>query len=149
MAVTLPNPSIVFVPLDVLTAEELNQMVQNTDFLANLFPLKTANIADGAVTAAKLGSDIAPIANVIVLGSRKIMWGSSTINNVPSGSDTQTTIIFPQVFGAAPKVVATVASWVGVPTVLVSNVALSNCKVVVQHQQGSAQNITINWIAIG
>lgn len=38
MAAALPYPSIVFVPLDVLTAEELNQMVQNTTALANLFP---------------------------------------------------------------------------------------------------------------
>ena len=44
MAVTLPYPSIVFVPLDVLTAEELNQMCQNTDYLAGLFPLAAANI---------------------------------------------------------------------------------------------------------
>lgn len=38
MAANLPYPSIVFVPLDVLTAEELNQMVQNTTHLANLVP---------------------------------------------------------------------------------------------------------------
>lgn len=38
MAASLPYPSIVFVPLDVLTAEELNQMAQNTTFLANLVP---------------------------------------------------------------------------------------------------------------
>lgn len=38
MAANLPYPSIVFVPLDVLTAEELNQMAQNTTHLANLVP---------------------------------------------------------------------------------------------------------------
>lgn len=44
MSVTLPYPSIVFVPLDVLTAEELNQLNANTQYIANQFPLSAANI---------------------------------------------------------------------------------------------------------
>lgn len=51
MAANLPYPSIVFVPLDVLTAEELNQMAQNISYLAGLFPLASANIGNGAVKA--------------------------------------------------------------------------------------------------
>lgn len=44
MSLTLPYPSIVFVPLDVLTAEELNQLNANTQAIANLFPLAASNI---------------------------------------------------------------------------------------------------------
>lgn len=35
MAAVLPNPSMDFVPLDQLTADELDQMVQNIEYLAN------------------------------------------------------------------------------------------------------------------
>lgn len=34
---SLPYPSMTFVPLDVLTAEEMNQLVANIEFLANGF----------------------------------------------------------------------------------------------------------------
>ena len=54
MALTLPYPDMVFVPLDILTAEEQNQLVGNIEFLANQFPLSASNIADGAVTADKI-----------------------------------------------------------------------------------------------
>ncbi len=54
MAATIPYPSIVFVPLDILTAEELNQLHANTTALADLFPLAAASIADGAITNTKI-----------------------------------------------------------------------------------------------
>lgn len=54
MSLVLPYPSLSFVPLDVLTAEEMNQIVANYSFIANQFPLATANIADGAVTSDKI-----------------------------------------------------------------------------------------------
>ena len=54
MALTLPYPDMVFVPLDILTAEEQNQLVGNIEFLANQFPLSASNIANGAVTADKI-----------------------------------------------------------------------------------------------
>lgn len=44
MAIALPYPGMDFVPLDILTAGELNQMVANTEFLANQFPVQNANI---------------------------------------------------------------------------------------------------------
>lgn len=56
MSVTLPYPSMNFVPLDILTAEELNHMAANDQYLAGLFPVSTANVADGAITNAKLGT---------------------------------------------------------------------------------------------
>ena len=44
MALVLPYPSMVFVPLDVLTAEEMNQIVANYEFIANQFPLTSDKI---------------------------------------------------------------------------------------------------------
>ena len=44
MALTLPYPDMVFVPLDILTAEEQNQLVGNIEFLANQFPVQSSNI---------------------------------------------------------------------------------------------------------
>lgn len=54
MAATLPYPSIVFVPLDVLTAEELNQMAQNITALANMFPITSAGIGNAAVKSSNI-----------------------------------------------------------------------------------------------
>ena len=53
MALTLPYPSMSFVPLDVLTAEEMNHIVSNYTYIANQFPIATNNIADGAITPKK------------------------------------------------------------------------------------------------
>lgn len=44
MALTLPYPSLVFVPLDILTAEEQNEIVANYTYIANQFPIQTANM---------------------------------------------------------------------------------------------------------
>lgn len=54
MAVTLPYEDMEFVPLDILTAQEQNQLVANIEYLAGLFPLGSSEIADGAVTSSKL-----------------------------------------------------------------------------------------------
>ena len=44
MALTLPYPSMNFVPLDVLTAAEQNQLVANIEYIANQFPITSSNI---------------------------------------------------------------------------------------------------------
>lgn len=54
MALTLPYPSLSFVPLDVLTAEEMNEIVANYTYIANQFPIGTSNIASNAVTYGKI-----------------------------------------------------------------------------------------------
>jgi len=54
----LPNPSMVFTPFDPLPASDLNDLVENIESLADgtgfdAGAIDTADIADGAVTAAK------------------------------------------------------------------------------------------------
>lgn len=44
MALTLPYPGLVFVPLDILTAEEQNEIVANYTYIANQFPIAASNI---------------------------------------------------------------------------------------------------------
>lgn len=64
MTLTLPNPDMVFVPLDILTADEMNKMVANTQYIANQFPIASANIADSAVTGAKIASNTVKSQNI-------------------------------------------------------------------------------------
>lgn len=58
MALTLPYPELDFVPLDILTAEEMNEIVANYTYIANQFPLSASALGAGSVTYAKLGADI-------------------------------------------------------------------------------------------
>lgn len=44
MALTLPYPSLVFVPLDILTADQMNEIVANYEYIANQFPIAASNI---------------------------------------------------------------------------------------------------------
>lgn len=44
MALTLPYPDLDFVPLDILTAEEMNEIVANYTFISNQFPIASSNI---------------------------------------------------------------------------------------------------------
>lgn len=142
MAASLPNPNMVFVPLDILTAEELNQMVANTNFLANLFPVASSNI--------NWTGTIAPTSkNVLTLGTRKIMWGYGTVTNVPTGTDKTGTINFTEPFNVTPIVLVSPANWVASPTAIVSGATKTGFTAVVKHNQGSTQNITLNYIAIG
>lgn len=62
----LPYPSMDFVPLDVLTADELDQIVANIDAINNATigtgaidanAITTAKIDDGAITTAKVAND--------------------------------------------------------------------------------------------
>ena len=53
MALTLPYPSMSFVPLDILTAEEMNHIVSNYTYIANQFPIATGNIENSAITPRK------------------------------------------------------------------------------------------------
>lgn len=72
MAVTLPYPDMDFVPLDILTAAEQNQLVANIEYLAGVFPLSAANIdfsTFNMITACNSNSgtqDIGAQANIVV-----------------------------------------------------------------------------------
>lgn len=56
MAVTLPFPDMEFVPLDILTAQEQNQLVANIEYLAGLFPLGSPEIAENAILNTKINN---------------------------------------------------------------------------------------------
>lgn len=52
----LPNPGMDFTPLTPLTAEEMDDIVENIEAINNA-TIQTGSIADGAITKAKLGAD--------------------------------------------------------------------------------------------
>lgn len=56
MALTLPYPDLDFVPLDILTAEEMNEIVANYTFIASQFP-----IGAGALDFANLHLEAEPV----------------------------------------------------------------------------------------
>lgn len=88
MALTLPYPDMVFVPLDILTAEEQNQLVGNIEFLANQFPLAASNIANGAIGSAQL-ADEAVTADKIDFSTSGYVYKDETINKAVSATSTQ------------------------------------------------------------
>lgn len=62
---TLPYPNMDFVPLDVLTADELDQIVANIDAINNA-SIPTDSIANGAVTSDKIDwTTLAPYWKVV------------------------------------------------------------------------------------
>lgn len=60
---SLPYPGMDYIPFDILTAEELDQMVANIESLADgsgfdAGAISTEDIADNAVTVSKLGNQV-------------------------------------------------------------------------------------------
>ena len=89
---------------------------------------------------------------VIRLGNRKIMFGRTTVNSVPSRTDKGVTIPYPEAFNATPIIVATVANWVARPIVCAypnSSSPTMQFRLIVNHEQGDSQDVPINWVAIG
>ena len=58
MAVTLPYPNVSFVPLDVLTAEELNHIVTNYTAISNAIPSTGVPVITMTTTDPSEGSDL-------------------------------------------------------------------------------------------
>ena len=56
MALTLPYPDMDFVPLDILTAQEQDQLVANIEYIASQFPLGANNIAENAIIGTKINN---------------------------------------------------------------------------------------------
>lgn len=63
MAAVLPNPSMDFVPLDQLTASELDQMVQNIEYLCTYI---NSNMMTLTVTTTDPGEGSALAANTLL-----------------------------------------------------------------------------------
>ena len=88
---------------------------------------------------------------VIRIGDKKIMWGSGTRTNVPSGSDVQVNVTFPEEFDNMPIIIPVISSWIGRPLAFVSGDSVTTAKadILLRHEQGSTQTINYMWIAIG
>ncbi len=84
--VTLPYPNMDFVPLDVLTADELDQIVANIDAINNA-SIPTDSIANSAITTAKLADDS--------VTSDKIDWTTLTPYWKVVATSSSSTVTFP------------------------------------------------------
>lgn len=131
MSLSLPYPNIVFVPLDKLTAGEMNQLVANDQALANAMPSSSTST------------------RVVEIGNIKIAWGTATIANIPSGQEKSQTIKFNTSFNQTPVVTITVNSWVGAPRAIAGNITSQQFDMILGHSQGTTQSVSANWIAIG
>lgn len=63
MALTLPH-DLVFTPLDVLTAEEMNDLMDDLNYISNQFPLASSNIANSSIGSLQLASSAVTPAKV-------------------------------------------------------------------------------------
>lgn len=87
----LPNPGMIFTPLDPLPAATLNEMVENIEALQDgtsgltlpLLSVDTSNVVDEAITTAKI-NDAAVTASkmgtVVSVGIGPRAWNSGTIS---------------------------------------------------------------------
>lgn len=72
MALTLPYPSMSFVPLDVLTAEEMNHIVSNYTYIANQFPVSGSNMDWTTISSS----------GKLELGTICIQWGRIDLSSL-------------------------------------------------------------------
>lgn len=98
MALTLPYPDLDFVPLDILTAEEMNEIVANYTYIANQFPIGGSNLDLGTLNKGAVNASLVTVpynsyADVVTLdvsgfpdstmlqvsASARLQWDSSTI----------------------------------------------------------------------
>lgn len=87
MALSLPY-NLVFVPLDVLTAEELNNLMADINYIGNQFPITSSNIGSGAVGSTQLASSAVTSAKIgsSAVTSAKLASGSVTADAVSYSS---------------------------------------------------------------
>jgi hypothetical protein len=145
----LPNPSMSFTPFDILTAEEMNDLVENIEALAagtglNTDAITTVKIDDGAVTNPKidwttLTQNIIQHDGYVVIGSLQMAWGQS------AASSTGTTITFPRAFLAAPVVMTNLAD-PGAQDPRAYNTTTTQTTL---RQSYAVAPITVQWFAIG
>ena len=108
-------------------------------------------IADLAVKSNSIDWATMTDTHVIRIGDKKIMWGSGTRANVPSGSDIKVTVTFPEEFDNMPIIIPVISTWVGRPYAFVSGTSVTTTKadILLRHEHGSTQTIDYMWIAIG
>lgn len=90
MALSLPY-NLVFVPLDVLTAEELNNLMADISYIGNQFPISSSNIGSGAVGSTQLASS--------AVTSAKIASGAVGSSALASGAVQASAFSYPNVLG--------------------------------------------------
>ena len=108
-------------------------------------------IADLAVKSNSIDWATMTDTHVIRIGDKKIMWGSGTKTNVPSGSDIKVTVTFPEEFDNMPIIIPVISTWVGRPFACVSGDSVTTTKadILLRQEHGSNQTINYMWIAIG
>lgn len=80
---TLPYPSMDFTPLDILTADELDQIVANINAVNNGV-VSTGTIADGAITNAKI-ADATIAMGKMDFSTMTILSGNTATITLPAG----------------------------------------------------------------
>lgn len=163
MSLSLPNPNLVFVPLDVLTAEELNNMMSDISFIANQFPIASTNIGTRAVK--KTNVDWSNIVtkttgtNGTVLtfpDGFKIEYGtisqSLNINTSYEGSyfGAIENVAFPVAFTSTPTIITNTFQSQSLLSTTVSELTASRFNTYIWKQTSkNGVLVSLNWVAFG
>lgn len=85
----------------------------------------------------------------VQFGDLLIQWGSHFFSNAPSGSDTTAHVNFSRAYTANPQVIVSCGNWIAIRGVWTYNINTTGFNCGIYQAQGSAQNCSLNWIAIG
>lgn len=153
MALTLPYPDMDFVPLDILTAAEQDQLVANIEYIANQFPVSsidsnavdTAQIKNGAVTAAKIDF------TTLKINPKFMQTGSGSITYQTQGSGGGgVNVTFPVAFDNAPIVVASTKGpySANVVEVHAQSASTTGFSILARTAGGTSESGSFQWVAI-
>ena len=142
MALTLPYPSMNFVPLDVLTAEEMNHIVANYTFIANQFPVPSSNIDWSNISTS----------GKFEFGDYLIQYGFETLP--PDTANTWRDATFPTPFGSQPTLIGSINTVAGsetnaIITPRISEASTTGFRWACTYSGGYTNNQRLSWIAIG
>lgn len=142
MALALPYPSMNFVPLDVLTAEEMNHIVANYTFIANQFPLASSNIDWSNISTS----------GKFEFGNYLIQYGFETLP--PDTANTWRDATFPTPFGSQPTLIGSINTVSGsetnaIITPRISEASTTGFRWACTYSGGYTNNQRLSWIAIG
>lgn len=107
----------------------------------------TSEIQDTAESALQLSAS--SLTGSAQFGDLLIQWGQHIIYNAQSGSDATGHVNFSRAYTANPQVVVSCGSWIAIRGVWTYDISTSGFNCGAFHTQGTAQNIFLNWIAIG